>query len=123
MAKRSDDQLYNLPETSSASKGVKHKLDTLLREAHSLKGVEKRLKEIKAEMIDLVQQHGLVSEADGTIGTRIGDLCCVVRYSSGRKSLDRELLVENGVTPGQIAASMKEGNGFWACELPKIGED
>lgn len=120
--KRSDDQLLNLPETSAASRGVRHKLDTLLREAHSLKGVEKRLKEIKTEIVDLVQQHGLVAD-DGTIGTRVGDLCCVVGYRAGRRSLDRELLVENGVSPAQIEMSFKEGEGYWVCELPSIGAE
>lgn len=122
MAKRSDEQLYQLPETSAASRGAKHKLDALLREAHSLKGMEKRLKEVKDEIKDLVQQQGLVAE-DGSIGARLGELCCIVRYSPGRRTLDRELLVENGVTPQQIEQSFKEGSGFYTCELPSIGGD
>lgn len=121
MAKRSDEQLYNLPETSAASRGARHKLDALLREAHSLRDAEKRLKQVREEIREIIQQQDLVSE-DGTLGVRHGEMCCVVRYQQGRRTLDRELLVENGVTPAQIEGSFKEGAPFYVCEFHTIGE-
>lgn len=120
MPKRTDDVLYSLPETSAASRGAKIKLDALIREAHSLRGLEKRKKEVSAEIVELIQAQGL---GDGErLGCRSGNLCAVIRYQSGRRSLDKELLIENGVTPRQIEASMKEGTGYWICDLNAIGE-
>lgn len=121
MAKRSDEILYALPETKAAGKTVKNKLDVLLREAHSIKGFEKRLKEIKTEISDLIQEHGL--SAEGMLGVRSGDKCAIVRYAEGRKSLSKELLIENGVSPKQIADSEKVGEGYWVVELQEIGAD
>ena len=121
MAKRSDELLYTLPETKAASKAAKMKLDALLREAHQSKGFEKRLKEIKTEISDIVQTQGL--SGDGVLGVRSGDKCAIIRWQDGRRSLSKELLVENGVSPAQIAASEKQGDGFWMCELPEIGAE
>lgn len=119
---RSDETLMQLPETKAASKGVKHKLDTLLREAHSLRHVEKRLKEVKTEIIELLQQQDLATE-DGKLGCRAGELCCMARFQKGRRSFDRELAVEAGITPEQIESSMKQGPDFWVLELAAIGQD
>jgi len=121
MPKRNDETLYSLPETSAASKGARHKIDALLREAHSLRHVEKRLKEVKSELIELLQAQELVTE-DGKLGVRHGELCCMARFQGGRRSLDREMLIENGVTPAQIEGSMKQGPDYWVLELAAIGE-
>jgi hypothetical protein len=102
---------------------VKHKLDTLLREAHSLRQVEKRLKEVKSEIIELLQSQENLQTEDGKLGCRAGELCCMARFQSGRRSLDREMLVENGVTPAQIESSFKTGPDFWVLELAAIGEE
>lgn len=118
---RSDETLYNLPETKAASKGARVRLDALLREAHSLRQVEKRLKEVKAEILELMQQQDLLDE-DGRLGCRLGDLCAVGTFTKGRRSLDRVLLIENGVSPEQLEASMKEGAPYWRVELQQIGE-
>ncbi len=118
---RSDETLLALPETKAASKGVKHKLDTLLREAHSLRQVEKRLKEVKTEIIELLQQQDLVTD-DGKLGCRAGDLCAIARFQKGRATFSRELAVENGITPEQIEASFKQGSDFWVLELAALGE-
>ena len=119
MAKRSDDQLYTLPETSAASKAAKFKLDALLKEAHTIRHFEKRLKEIKTEISEIIQAQGLA--ADGMLGVRSGQYCAIVRYQNGKRSLSKELLVENGVSPAVIAASEKQGDGYWLVELPEIG--
>lgn len=118
---RSDQTLYNLPETKAASKGARVRLDALLREAHSLRQLEKRLKEVKAEILEIIQQQDLADE-DGHLGCRLGELCAVGSFNKGRRTLDRTLLIENGVTPGQIEASMKQGADFWKLELQVIGE-
>lgn len=121
MGKRSDESLYSLPETKAAGKAAKNKLDALIREAHSIKGFERRLKEIKSEISELIQQHGLAAE--GTLGVRSGDKCAIVRWQNGRKTLRKELLIENGVSPEQIAMSETEGEGYWVVELPEIGAE
>ena len=111
MAKRSDDLLFELPETDVLGKQAATEVNLLLQEAHSLSGVAARLKEIKDRITELAQ---------GYPGVRYKNMCAIVRYQSGKRSLDRALLVENGVTPEQIEQSMKEGSGYWVCELPKI---
>ncbi len=123
MAKRSEEVLYNLPETKAASKGVKHKLDTLLREAHSLRQVEKRLKEVKSEIIEILQTQDSLTTDDGKLGCRAGELCAIARFQQGKRSFNREMAVEAGVTPEQIEASMKQGADFWMLELAAIGQE
>lgn len=122
MAKRNDEALLGLPETTSAAKAARMKLDQLLREAHSLKGVAARLTEVKKEITELIQAQGL-SDGDGRLGCRHGQFCAIVRFQNGRESFDRERAVEAGVTPEQIKASMKRGEGFWLVELPEIGAE
>ncbi len=121
MAKRSDESLYMLPETSEASKRDKTRLDALLKEAHSLKGLEARLKEVKTEIVELIQSAGLA--ADGKLGCRSGNQCAIVRWQNGRESLKRELLIDAGVTIEQLAAATTTGKGGWVCELPEIGKE
>jgi hypothetical protein len=121
MAKRSDDLLYTLPETSdNMLPKPRAELEALLREAHSLKNLESRLKEVKARIVELVQAEGL--GAEGRLGARDGARCCIVRWQGGRQSLSRELLIEAGVTPEQLDLGTKQGDGSWICELPAIGE-
>jgi hypothetical protein len=118
MAKRSDEQLYTLPEIlhSDFEMQQKDEICRLLREAHEQKlladAADKRLKKAKARLTELLQ---------GTPGARSGEFCCIIGWQGGRETLDRTLLVENGVTPEQIKKSMKKGDGSWRVELPRIG--
>lgn len=121
MPRRSDDSLFSLPEVQMASRTARSKLNTLLREAHSLRHVERRLKDIKKEIVELLQANDLQNE-QGQMGCRSGELCALARYQDGKRAISRELLIENGVTPGQIEASMKQGEGYWVVELAQIGE-
>ena len=112
MAKRSNESLYEFSETKSlGDKSKTNRLNALLREAHSLRDAIERLKKVKEEIVELAQ---------GYEGLRFGKLCVCVRWQDGRRTLNRELLVENGVTPQQIELSMKQGEGGWVCELPQI---
>ncbi len=114
MAKRSDETLYALPETKEIFKGqARLELEQLLTEAHSLTHVEKRLKEIRNRIVELVK---------GNYGVRLNNNCAIVRFQSGQSRLVKELLIENGVTPQQIEDSTKQGEGYWVCELCKAGE-
>jgi hypothetical protein len=118
MAKRSSDLLYTLPDVDTLAADKKNKLSALLREAHSLKEAEARLKAVRAEIVEMVQAEGLAAE--GHLGARSGNLCCVVRWQQGRKTLDRALLVDAGVTPAQLDMGTKEGQGYWMCELATL---
>lgn len=117
MAKRSSDSLVQLQTVSDlfGDDAVQaNQVAILLKEATSLRGAEKRLKEIKV----------LLKEAlSGAPGVRQGNQCCIVRFQAGKASLKPALLVENGVTPEQIEASTTRGEGYYVCELPFIGED
>lgn len=122
MSKPSDDKLIDLPEVKTANRSVRRELEQLIREAHSLKDLEKRSKEVRDRIKEIVQAESLCSQ-DGKFGARVGELCVLTKWSDGRRSLDRAKLVENGVTVEQLEASMKQGEGFWTCEVMKIGTD
>jgi hypothetical protein len=87
-----------------------------------LRQVEKRLKEVKTEIIEILQTQSGLETADGKLGCRAGDLCCTARFQTGKRSFNRELAIENGITPEQIEASFKQGADFWVLELAAIGE-
>lgn len=117
MAKRSDEALYAYPELSDVlakNKLKQAKITKLLKRAAEIKPLLTELKDIKAELIELGQDIG---EA------RIDKYCFRITWSNGRKTLDKGLLVENGVTPAQIQNSYRtSGDGNWKLELDIIGE-
>jgi len=117
MAKRSDDSILDFPETDSLPDSVRGEFEALLREAHSLKGFEKRFKEVKARLQEIALQ------GDSGLMLRLGELGFLIRYSEGRETIDPALLIENGVLPEQIRLSKKKGEGFWVTELPRVGGD
>lgn len=123
MAKRTDESLLSLPETTEVKLRVaRTKLNDLLQEAHDLKAASERLAKIKEEIQEIIiSTRSLRYGEDNKMGARNGNLCAIVRWTNGRKSLNAELLIENGVTPEQIEKSTKEGNGYWVLELPKVG--
>jgi hypothetical protein len=106
MAKISDDTLLSWEELTTADE-----IGYLIHEAHQLRNCESRLKQAKSRLCELAQGREI----------RVGNNCCRVLWHDGKRTLDRELLVENGVTPKQIADSMKQGEGGWSCELPVVG--
>lgn len=125
MGKRSNESLEVLPETgdlpdlkiSSDLYGtrmtVRQEAQKLLAEAHQLREAEGRLKSIKARLAEIIREEGLD-------GLRHGMLCCIPRYQAGRRSLDRGLLIDNGVTPEQIEMSMRQGEPITVVELPEM---
>lgn len=130
MAKRSDEALYELPEVKLPKKVPQLTLVSpagldsmpiavLLAEAHALREAEKRLREVKEKIREAIHAQGY-ADPTGRLGVRAGTSCALVRWSEGRASLSKELLVENGVSPAQIEASTKRGEGFWVLELPEI---
>lgn len=125
MAKRSDESLAQLPEVDLPKRlpPLSQIADTdvsslpisvLLVEAHALKQAEARAKAVKQRIRELVHEEGYGE------GVRCLGVCAIIRWQAGRRSLSREKLIDNGVTPRQIEASMVEGEGYWMCELPTI---
>lgn len=121
MPKRSEETLLNLPETKSASKAAQLKLNALLKEALSLKLLEKRQREVKEEIRALIEQQGMQAD-DGTVGCRNGHQCVIMRWQQGRESLSRELLIENGVLPDVLDKSTKRGEPYAVLEFQEIGQ-
>lgn len=115
MAKRSDEKLYELPDPTEVlgESQPANRVKALLLEAYGLRDAESRLKAIKAELKESLA---------GSSGVRYNNQCCIVRFQSGKRSLKVDLLIENGVTPEQIEASTKEGEPYYVCELPVIGQ-
>lgn len=116
MAKRSAE---NLLETCTElkklgyDKRTQNTLKTLLSEWDSLRGAEARIKAIKDE-IKLITEGG--------VSIRVGELCVVSRWNNGRKTFDATKAIEAGITPAQIEAAMKEGQGFYSFEFATLKE-
>lgn len=125
MGKRSDESLAELPEEALPKKMMRLSVisevdvDTMslaatLVEAHTLKEAEDRLKQCKTRIRELAHEKGYLT------GVRCAGLCAIVRWQDGRLTLNKELLIENGVTPSQIEQSTTRGAGNWVLELPRI---
>jgi hypothetical protein len=120
MAKRKDETLFEILEVSQAPLKCQPELRSLVREGHSLRGLIDRLDEVKARIAEIVvDEYGLISDK-GQYGVRDGPNAVIVREQQGRETISKELLVENGVTPAQIAASMKRGKGFRVVEFQQM---
>lgn len=117
---RSRETLESLPEIKQASPLVVTELTDLLHQAHALREAEKRLKEIKLKIIELVLSNGLTN-GDGLNGVRDGKIGAIITNRKGRRYLDRTALVEAGVTPNQLEAGTKTGKDSTAVELFEIG--
>lgn len=116
---RSDETLLQYPETSAIKvAGTRAELDALLREAQSLSTAIARLAVVKTRIREIVVDEGLIGPT--SLGARCERTVAVVRYQAGRISLDQTLLVENGVTPDQIKASKRTGEGYWVVEIDEI---
>lgn len=73
--------------------------------AELISNANDRRKEIKAELAPILQEHDLP-------GLRHGQMALYFGGEKTKWSLDRKLLLENGVTPQQIQDSMKESKPF-----------
>lgn len=116
MPKRSDEKLFGILEISQCPRHVQGELRALVREGASLKPVITRFDEVKKRIAEIVLTETLMNE-DGLYGVRDGPIAVIIRQQEGRESLNKELLIENGVTPAQIRASMKRGTGFNVTEF------
>jgi len=114
MARRSDETLQKLPELKSldVDKSKALKLKKLMARAIELSASARELKEVRSQITELGQDIGQF---------RIGDMCAIVSFTDGRRTLSKELLIENGVTPLQLAKSTKVSDGNWKLELQVIG--
>lgn len=124
MAKRSDEKLFKFIEVSKAPAICQTELRALVREGHSLKGLLDRLNEIKKRIAEIVvEEQGLFNADTGFYGVRDGPHVVIIRESAGRSTLDKELLIEAGVTPAQLAAGTKTGKPFNVVEFEAITGD
>lgn len=64
-----------------------------------------RRAEIKAQLVDIAERNDVP-------GMRHGQLVVYYNGSKTKSSLNRALLLENGVTPAQLEASMKESKPY-----------
>ena len=123
MSKRSDEKLIDILEVSECPAACQTELRALVREGASLKGMLARFEELKKRIAQIViEEQGLINSR-GIYGVRDGPHCVIVREQAGRKTLDRELLIENGVQPWQIEASFKTGKPFTVAEFEEITGD
>lgn len=111
--------LPDYAELKGAKAPSKAKVTQLLLEGHQLRTVlqeaEERLKEIKSELSTIQ----LLNELPGL---RYNQYCFMAVERNGRASLSKEKLIDNGVPPEVIAASMTQGSSFVEMRLEMIGE-
>lgn len=117
---RSDDNLTALPDYASLKKAPsKARTIQLLTEAHQLRKVTAeaadRLTEIKSELTQIQILNDLP-------GLRYNQFCFMAVERTGRRTLSKEKLIDNGVEPEVIEASYAEGDPYMQCELQVIGE-
>jgi hypothetical protein len=78
---------------------------------------EQRVEAIKIELGEIQAKHGLP-------GVRCGRLCFVAQEISGRKTLDKGLLMENlGLTMDQIESCSREGKAYWRQTFKRLEEE
>lgn len=116
MPKHNSETLSALPELKPA-KAAHKSLIAKLNEAHGMKATidrcEARFKELKDEIQQIQQQLDLPQ-------FRAGRFCCITTQTAGRRTLDKAMLVDNGVDPDIIEASYKEGAPSQRTEFPVI---
>lgn len=74
--------------------------------------VEETAKINKERADEIKEELGVIQSKAGLRGIQYHGLCFAEREMSGRKSLDKMLLIENGVEADTIEASMKTGKPF-----------
>lgn len=117
---RSNEKLELLPDYGQIKKAPgRAKVIQLLQEGHQLRKVmseaDERLKEIKAELAQIQMMNDLP-------GLRYNEFCFIAVEREGKSTLNKELLIDQGVDPAVIFAAMKKGNSYIQTELCMIGE-
>lgn len=117
---RSAETLTNLPDYAVLKKAPsKAKAIQLITEGHQLKNViheaDERLKEIKSELSQIQLMNDLP-------GLRYNQFCFMAVEREGRPSLDKAMLIDNGVDPAVIAASTRRGAPYIEQRLELIGD-
>lgn len=117
----SDDPIKfaELPEMSELSKASQLRAANLLIELELVTGMESEAK-IRGDEIKNLLEH--IQQEEDVKGFRAGNLCFFSREVAGRRTLDRFLLIENGVTPDIIEASMKTGAGYMERRFKNLDE-
>lgn len=99
----------SLPLISVLAKPDMTKARRLLQELEGLVAARKEMEEREDEIKELL---AALQQDNSLPGLRDQGRCFCVETLAGRKTLDKGLLVENGVTAEQIEASMKEGKPY-----------
>ena len=99
----------SLPLISVLAKPDMTKARRLLQELEGLVAARKEMEEREDEIKELL---AALQQDNSLPGLRDQGRCFCVETLAGRKTLDKGLLVDNGVTAEQIEASMKEGKPY-----------
>jgi hypothetical protein len=108
----------NLPDIAEELKGPERKkVAALLEELGNLQAQTK----LNDERSDEIKNILALTQAKHQLnGLRFGNLAFRVLQVPGRKTLDKLLLMENGVDPETIEASMKFGNPSMRREFKRL---
>lgn len=118
---RSAETLEQLPDYAALKKAPqKQRVTQLLTEGHQLKKVmseaDERLKEIKSELAQIQLANDLP-------GLRYNGLCFIAIEREGKRSLSKELLIDNNVDLDTINNSYKVGNSYVESRLEVMEEN
>lgn len=120
MASPQDQSVFtNLPDVTTAKlKTADRKTSTaLLEELDGLSELSKTTDERITEIKDLLAG---IQDRNHLAGLRFGNFAFRTLEVAGRKTLDKALLVQNGVDPETIEASMKEGKPSMRREFKRL---
>ena len=110
---------------SKTMKKAKLLLEELAQLDEYIEMYESRRKEIVGysdKGKDFPGELEVIQQAAGLPGLKFGRLCYRVSEQAGRRSIDRGLLMENGVRAEVIEASMKEGSPYKRREFKVVPE-
>jgi hypothetical protein len=109
----------DLPLVSVLPAKQMKKAKLLLEELEAVKGQAKAFKEREEEINGELRQ--LQSDAK-LPGLRFGTLAFKANEVPGRKTLNVDLLIEEGVEAATIQKCYKTGASYWRCDFKKLEE-
>lgn len=116
MAKASEKTFLGIDSVEKVKNGQKQVMD-LLQEAEEL-SVEIASKAVRLEDIKTILLN--VQNENEMNGIRHNNFAYVASFQDGKRTLNKEMLIENGCDPDIISNSYKTGDGFWKREFKSV---
>ncbi len=116
----SDIEYTKLPLVTDLDTETRQRVTALLESLDQLITEKRKLLDKED---DLKNELSSLQKSKGKSGFRHGSLCFVAQSVAGRKTLDKELLLENGCSAAVIAMSYKTGAPSTRCTFKRLTEE